>query len=157
MRMRLVSLLALILATAVPFAQQPAPTPDASKEAQADKDKKDTEKKEPTWDVAAEFGPTSKIAFDTSEGTWMNVDVSPDGARIVFDLLGDLYLMPISGSTAAAPATRLTSGPVFDMQPRFSPDGKRIAFTSDRGGLFNIWVMDADGKNPTAVSREEKW
>ena len=87
----------------------------------------------------------------------MNVDVSPDGARVVFDLLGDLYVMPIAGSTAAAPATRLTTGPAFDMQPRFSPDGKRIAFTSDRGGLFNIWVMDADGKNPTAVSREEKW
>ncbi len=87
----------------------------------------------------------------------MNVDVSPDGARVVFDLLGDLYVMPIGGSTAAAPATRLTTGPAFDMQPRFSPDGKRIAFTSDRGGLFNIWVMDADGQKPTAVSREEKW
>ena len=87
----------------------------------------------------------------------MNVDVSPDGARVVFDLLGDLYVMPIGGSTAAAPATRLTTGPAFDMQPRFSPDGKRIAFTSDRGGLFNIWVMDADGTKPTAVSREEKW
>jgi Tol biopolymer transport system component len=85
----------------------------------------------------------------------MNVDVSPDGARVVFDLLGDLYVMPIGGSTAAAPATRLTTGPAFDMQPRFSPDGKRIAFTSDRGGLFNI----CDGRRrhePTAVSREEK-
>ncbi len=127
--------------------------PAATAKADADK----AEKKEPKWDVTAEFGPTSKVAFDTSEGTWMNVDVSPDGARVVFDLLGDLYVMPIAGSTAAAPATRLTTGPAFDMQPRFSPDGKRIAFTSDRGGLFNIWVMDADGKNPTAVSREEKW
>ena len=137
-----------------PFAQQPTPAPAAAKP----DDKKEEEKpKEPKWDVTAEFGPTSTVAFDTSEGTWMNVDVSPDGARVVFDLLGDLYVMPIGGSTAAAPATRLTTGPAFDMQPRFSPDGKRIAFTSDRGGLFNIWVMDADGKNPTAVSREEKW
>ena len=147
-------LVAVAVAAASPLAQQPAPAPAAAKP----DDKKDEEKpKEPKWDVTAEFGPTSKVAFDTSEGTWMNVDVSPDGARVVFDLLGDLYVMPIAGSTAAAPATRLTTGPAFDMQPRFSPDGKRIAFTSDRGGLFNIWVMDADGKNPTAVSREEKW
>ena len=147
-------LVAVAIAAASPLAQQPAPAPAAAKP----DDKKDEEKpKEPKWDVAAEFGPTSTVAFDTSEGTWMNVDVSPDGARVVFDLLGDLYVMPIGGSTAAAPATRLTTGPAFDMQPRFSPDGKRIAFTSDRGGLFNIWVMDADGKNPTAVSREEKW
>ena len=82
----------------------------------------------------------------------MNVDVSPDGARLVFDLLGDLYTMPIDGSTA--PATRLTSGPAFDMQPRFSPDGRSIAFTSDRGGLFNIWV---DGRRrPQPDGRVER-
>jgi imidazolonepropionase-like amidohydrolase/Tol biopolymer transport system component len=147
-------LVAVAIAAASPLAQQPAPAPAAAK---PDDKKEDEKPKEPKWDVTAEFGPTSKVAFDTSEGTWMNVDVSPDGARVVFDLLGDLYVMPIGGSTAAAPATRLTTGPAFDMQPRFSPDGRRIAFTSDRGGLFNIWVMDADGKNPTAVSREEKW
>ena len=77
------------------------------------------------WDVADPTGPTTALAFDTNEGTWMNVDVSPDGTQVVFDLLGDIYLMPIAGS--AAPARRLTSGPAFDMQPRFSPDGKRIA------------------------------
>jgi Tol biopolymer transport system component/imidazolonepropionase-like amidohydrolase len=108
------------------------------------------------WDVTAPFGPTKTLAFDTSEGTWINVDVSPDGSRLVFDLLGDLYTMPIAGS-GTAPATRLTSGPAFDMQPRFSPDGRSIAFTSDRGGLFNIWLMDADGRNPKAVSKEQKW
>jgi Tol biopolymer transport system component/imidazolonepropionase-like amidohydrolase len=111
---------------------------------------------EKTWDVTRPFGPTTPLVFDTSEGTWMNVDVSPDGARIIFDLLGDLYTMPIAGS-GAAPATRLTSGPAFDMQPRFSPDGKSIAFTSDRGGLFNIWVMDVDGGHAKAVSKEQKW
>src|SRR5262245_62285151 len=116
--------------------------PLASTSARATADEQQTDNKK--WDVNAPYGPTQTIAFDTSEGTWMNVDVSPDGARVVFDLLGDLYVMPIAGSTAAAPATRLTTGPAFDMQPRFSPDGKRIAFTSDRGGLFNIWVMDAD-------------
>ena len=57
-------------------------------------------------------GPTTALAFDTDEGTSMNVDVSPDGTQIVFDLLGDIYLMPIGGS--ATPARRLTSGPAFD-------------------------------------------
>ncbi len=108
------------------------------------------------WDVAAPLGPTTPIAFDTTEGTWMNVDVSPDGGRIVFDLLGDIYLMPIDGTGAGA-ATRITSGPVFDMQPRFSPDGRRIAFTSDRDGLWNIWTMDLEGKNAVQISKERRW
>lgn len=108
------------------------------------------------WDVAADVGPTTKMEFDTSEGTWMNLDVSPDGQRIVFDLLGDIYVMPIEGS-ATTPATRLTSGPVFDMQPKFSPDGKRIAFASDRDGLWNIWTMAVDGKDAKQISRERRW
>ena len=108
------------------------------------------------WDVAADLGPTEKLAFDTNEGTWMNVDVSPDGQRIVFDLLGDIYVMPIGGS-GTSQATRLTSGPAFDMQPRFSPDGKRIAIASDRDGLWNVWTIDADGKNAKQVSRERRW
>src|SRR5688572_5549316 len=81
------------------------------------------QKPDQKWDVAADFGPSTKMDFETSEGTWMNLDASPDGKRIVFDLLGDIYVMPIDGS-AKTPATRITSGPVFDMQPKFSPDGK---------------------------------
>ena len=108
------------------------------------------------WDVAEPLGPTTAVAFDTSEGTWMNVDVSPDGRRIVFDLLGDIYTMPIDGTGSGA-ATRVTSGLAFDMQPRFSPDGKHIAFTSDRDGLWNIWTMDADGKNAVQISKERRW
>jgi len=115
-------------------------------------DKKDDKK----WDVAEPFGPTTKIEFESSEGTWMNVDVSPDGKQIVFDLLGDLYVMPIAGS-GTGPATRLTSGPAYDMQPRFSPDGKRIAFSSDRGGLWNVWTTDASGKDPKQISKDTKW
>ena len=134
------TLVALGIATS---AQQPA-APDATK-------------KKPAWDVAAPLGgPTTTVAFETDEGTWMNVDVSPDGRTIVFDLLGDLYTMPLEG-TGAGYATRLTSGPAFDMQPRFSPDGKRLAFSSDRGGLWNIWVMNADGTAPTQVSKENRW
>ncbi|MDX1547105.1 MAG: hypothetical protein R3247_08965, partial [Rhodothermales bacterium] len=103
-----------------------------------------------TWDVDAAHGPTETVRFTTDEGTWMNLDVSPDGREIVFDLLGDLYLLPIEGGTAR----RLTSGPAFDVQPRFSPDGTRIAFTSDRAGGDNIWTMARDGSDPKQITKE---
>ena len=106
-------------------------------------------------DVAADINKpradARTISFETVEGTWMSVDVSPDGQTLVFDLLGDLYSLPIAGGRATA----LTSGPAYDLHPRFSPDGKAIAFTSDRSGIENVWVMDADGKNPRAVSTEK--
>src|SRR3954466_676602 len=61
---------------------------------------------------------TRTVSFTTDEGTWISLDVSPDGRTIVFDLVGDLYTMPIGGGKA----TRITDGPAFDAQPRFSPD-----------------------------------
>src|SRR5882724_5248560 len=80
----------------------------------------------------------------------MSLAVSPDGKEIVFDLLGDLYTIPITGGEAKA----LTHDVAWQMQPRYSPDGKSIAFTSDQGGGDNIWIMDRDGKNPRAVTKE---
>ena len=80
----------------------------------------------------------------------MSVDVSPDGREIVFDLLGDIYVMPITGGEARA----LTTGNAWDMQPRYSPGGTEIAFTSDRGGGDNIWVMGRDGSAPRAITKE---
>jgi imidazolonepropionase-like amidohydrolase/Tol biopolymer transport system component len=108
------------------------------------------------WDVTAPLGPTSALEFETTEGTWMNVDVSPDGRTIVFDLLGDLYSMPIEGAGGGL-ATRLTSGPAFDMQPRFSPDGSLIAFASDRDGATNLWVMKPDGSDARQVTQDKRW
>jgi len=105
------------------------------------------------WNVQDPIGPAVDVAFETTEGTWMNLDISPDGGRIVFDMLGDLYTMPIAGGTA----TRLLDGRAFDMQPRFSPDGARIAFTSDRDGLWNIWTMKTDGTDLRQLSRERSW
>jgi Tol biopolymer transport system component len=78
------------------------------------------------------------ITFETSEGTWLSLDVSPDGQQIVFELLGDLYTVPITGGTA----TPISSGMAFDSQPRFSPDGKRIVFVSDRDGSENLWLLE---------------
>jgi imidazolonepropionase-like amidohydrolase/Tol biopolymer transport system component len=108
------------------------------------------EKKEEKWDVNHPPGPSSEVTIDTDEGTWMSLDVSPDGREIAFDLLGDLYTIPIAGGEARA----LTHDVAWQMQPRYSPDGKTLAFTSDQGGGDNIWISDRDGKNPRAVTKE---
>lgn len=79
------------------------------------------------------------ISFNTTEATWLSLDVSPDGRSIVFELLGDLYTLPITGGKA----TRITSGLALDTQPRYSPDGKRFVFVSDRSGAENLWLLDA--------------
>jgi imidazolonepropionase-like amidohydrolase/Tol biopolymer transport system component len=102
------------------------------------------------WDVNAPPGPTRQVPIDVTSGTWMSLDVSPDGKEVVFDLLGDLYVMPIAGGEARP----LTTGMAWDMQPRYSPNGRWIAFTSDRGGGDNIWVMDRNGGQPRQVSKE---
>ncbi len=107
--------------------------------------------KKPEWDVANPPGQLKEVSFNTNEGTWMSLDVSPDGQTIVFDMMGDIYSMPITGGKAKL----LSGGIPYDVQPRFSPNGKKIAFTSDRGGGDNIWIMDIDGSNPKAVTKEK--
>ena len=135
-------------------AQQPTPSPTAAPEApKTQEERKQAEqkdKKEEKWDVEADHGPSTTVEFDTDEGTWMSCDVSPDGQRVVFDLLGDIYQMPISGG----PAQLLAGGRAWEVQPRYSPDGKWIAFTSDRDGGDNIWLMDTAGQNRRQITKE---
>ncbi|MCA6287036.1 MAG: PD40 domain-containing protein, partial [Phenylobacterium sp.] len=108
-------------------------------------------KEAPKWDVAAPPGmKVREVPIAVEEGTWMNLDVSPDGRTLVFDLLGDIYTLPISGG---AP-TRISEGLPYETQPRFSPDGRRIAFTSDRGGGDNIWIMNRDGSDKRQLTQE---
>jgi len=92
--------------------------------------------------------PTRKLSFDTDEGTWVSLDLSPDGRTLVFDLLGDLYTMPATGGAAHA----IASGMPFEGQPAYSPDGSMIAFTSDRSGSENIWVSRPDGSGMRQIS-----
>src|SRR5206468_1686780 len=92
---------------------------------------------------------TREIDFNTSEGTFMSADLSPDRTWIVFELLGHIYRMPVAGGEAQ-PLTQ-NSGVALNFQPRISPDGKTIAFVTDRRGQYNLWVMDADGSNPRPV------
>ncbi|MFN0178557.1 MAG: amidohydrolase family protein [Gemmatimonadales bacterium] len=91
------------------------------------------------WDVEKSTAPaTARLDFVATEGTWMNLDVSPDGETIVFDLLGHIYQMPIGGGEARP----LTSGRSWNMFPRFSPEGSRILFTSDRTGVEDLWYLE---------------
>lgn len=101
------------------------------------------------WDVTLARGDTREIDFQTDEGTWMSVDVSPDGQWVVFDLLAHVYRVPIGGGSAESLTQE--SGVAINYHPKYSPDGASIAFISDRGGQANLWVMDADGSNPRQV------
>ena len=110
------------------------------------------QKENTTWDVnkpGESFNYTTH-KFTTTQGTWMNLDVSPDGKTIVFDMLGDIYTMPIQGGNAKA----IRTGIAFEVQPRFSPDGKYISFTSDAGGGDNIWIMNTHGKEAKQITKE---
>lgn len=107
-------------------------------------------KEEKKWDVNNPPGQFKETSFTVSEGTWMNLDMSPDGQWIVFDLLGDIYKMPAKGGNAQV----LRQGLAWEVQPRFSPDGKKILFTSDAGGGDNIWVMNTDGGNARQITQE---
>jgi Tol biopolymer transport system component len=96
--------------------------------------------------------PDRTIEFTTDEGTWVSLDVSPDGKMIAFELLGDLFTVPIAGGEAKA----LLTGQAFEGQPRYSPDGKHIAFVSDRDGAENLWFADADGSNPKQLTKDKQ-
>ncbi|WP_207420437.1 amidohydrolase family protein [Desertivirga brevis] len=102
------------------------------------------------WNVERTGSPSKSVSFTVDEGTWMNLDVSPDGKEIVFDLLGDIYKMPIAGGRA----TVLSAGSAYEVQPRFSPNGKFISYTSDKEGGDNIWIMNADGSGKRSITKE---
>ncbi|WP_034040734.1 amidohydrolase family protein [Wocania ichthyoenteri] len=110
--------------------------------------KKEKEK----WDVNNPKGNWGfkELKLSTNEGTWMNLDISPDGKKIAFDLLGDIYIMPIEGGDAKL----LREGLPFEIQPRFNPDGTKLSFTSDAGGGDNIWTMNIDGTDAKQITKE---
>lgn len=103
------------------------------------------------WDVNTPSTSHKEVEFTTEEGTWMNLDVSPDGKTVVFDLLGDIYSIPVEGGEAKL----IRGGHAWEIQPRFSPDGRKLLFTSDSGGGDNIWMMDANGENAKQITKED--
>jgi Tol biopolymer transport system component len=80
------------------------------------------------------------VHLQVNEGTWMSLDVHPSGEKIVFEFMGNLFELPVTGGEA----TQLTHGMAFDSQPGYSPDGSKIVFTSDRSGGDNIWILDLE-------------
>lgn len=93
--------------------------------------------------------PGRTFEISTNEASWMSIDLSPDGKQLVFDFLGDLYTMASTGGEAK----QLTSGMQFDGQPRYSPDGKRIVYTSDKNGGEGIWIKDLGTGEETELTK----
>ena len=92
--------------------------------------------------------PTRTLAFTTTEGTWLSLDVAPTGDRLVMELLGDVYRLPISGGRAVP----ILTGTPFQSQPRFSPNGAQLAYISDESGSDNVWIANADGTAPRQLT-----
>ncbi|MBN7809641.1 PD40 domain-containing protein [Algoriphagus sp. H41] len=95
--------------------------------------------------------PEREVKFTAKEGTWMSIDVSPDGKTLAFDLMGDIYTIPIEGGKA----TPITTGIAYETHPRFSPDGDKILFTSDRAGSDNLWYIDQAKKDTVQVTKDK--
>ncbi len=110
----------------------------------------DEDKKDPALPLE---GKSESLAFSTDEGSWLSLDLTPDGETIIFDLLGDLYALPIIGGQAR----RITSGLGFDSQPVVSPDGEWLAFISDRSGSNNLWIAKPDGSDARKLSNDKQW
>ncbi len=109
-------------------------------------------KKKPKWNVLKPRFKLNNFSIDTDETTWSSLDITPDGKKFVFDMLGDLYVVDIAGGQAKS----LTQDFAWNIQPAVSPDGKKIAFVSDRDGISNVWTMNIDGTNLKQVSKEKK-
>ncbi len=154
-------LLALLVALglAAPALAPAGASPSAAAQQNAAQEKREEKKDEKKKPLPLE--PERTVEFTTDEGTWVSLDVSPDGRAIVFELLGDLYTVPVAGGEAkrlplSDSAHKDGSTMAFDSQPRYSPNGKWIAFLSDRDGAENLWIAKADGTEPKKLSKDTK-
>ncbi len=95
--------------------------------------------------------PERNINFSTKEGTWLSVDVSPDGNTIMFDMMGDIYTIPMAGGNA----TKITEGLAYDIHPRYSPDGQSIVFITDKSGSDNIWTMNLASEEMKQITEDD--
>lgn len=144
------SIFLLFLLFSLPLLAHDGHFPDANGDTENATAKPDEGNNKEEWDVNNPPGDFKEISVDTTTGTWMSVDVHPNGKEIVFDLLGDIYTLPITGGEATA----VTSGHAWDEQPRYNSDGSRIAFTTDRDGADNIWTIKTDGTDSKQVTKE---
>lgn len=92
----------------------------------------------------------ASLASQAQQGPlWMRYPaISPDGSTIAFAYKGDLYCVPANGGEAR----QLTTNAAYDSQPIWSPDGKKIAFTSNREGSLDVYVISTKGGAPTRLT-----
>ncbi|HYW98689.1 MAG TPA: hypothetical protein VE822_06230, partial [Candidatus Elarobacter sp.] len=143
----LATVFGVIFGSAASLSASPRRQDAADQEKDRKEEKKDEKKDEKK---GLPLKSDRKVEFTTDEGTWLSLDVSPDGKTIVFELVGDIYTLPIEGGHAKL----IDGGMSFDSQPKFSPDGQWIAFLSDREGSENIWIMHPDGTSVKQVSKD---
>lgn len=148
MRKRLIACLALALLAAPVRAQQTQDLGEPPVPAETPRPAPETARPPEPHGRTLPLAPTRHIAFDTDEGTWLSLDRSRDGRTIVFDMLGDLYALDAHGGRARPIAT----GPAFETQPTVSPDGRSIAYVSDRSGADNLWIAGLDGAHPRQLT-----
>ncbi|HNC30355.1 MAG TPA: amidohydrolase, partial [Cyclobacteriaceae bacterium] len=115
------------------------------KKPKADSVKKEKPKKKTDLPLEA----ARRVNIKTTEGTWMSLDVSPDGKTIAFDFMGDIFTMPITGGKPV----QFTKGMSFDSHPKFSPDGTKLLFISDRSGGENIWWFAIDKSDSLQLTK----
>lgn len=81
----------------------------------------------------------------------MNVDVSPDGNTLLFDLLGDIYSIPSNGGTAE----QLTRGIAINLKPIWSPNGNFYSFITDNSGEFHVSISSIDKKFNNTIGKSD--
>ncbi len=111
-------------------------------------EQKDSDK----WDVLKPPFALNTLKVESDQLTWASLDVTPDGSQIVFDALGDIFVVDSEGGDAKP----LTQDFAWNIHPSVSPDGKKVAFISDRDGLSNVWVMNIDGSDLKQITKEKK-
>lgn len=133
--------------------QLPIPLQEGDEEeAPADEATEEEAEEEESKNGKLTLKSTRTVEFETTEGTWMSLDVSPDGSTIVFELVGDLYTMPFAGGEATA----IITGMGFAHMPSYSPDGSKIAYIDDNGGGWGLWIANADGTEPKQLTKDTK-